>query len=177
MDKVRTGYIAAEHLITLGHQRIAYASSMSHYLAGRDHLRGFKMALKDNDVEFRPSLMIDVPSKNCAAPVQEAVVEKLSRDPRAFTAIATPYFSMAYGIVRAANQLGIRIPDDLALVGGEASGNPDYEYLTYTRSPRALVGSEAMKMLLRDEDDECMQRHKLIKPELVLGTTCGAMGG
>ncbi len=148
---------------------------MSYDLAGRDHLRGFKMALKDNDIEFRQDLIIDVSARNCAAPVQDAVVAKLSQDPKAFTAIATPYFSMSYGIIKAANQLGIRIPEDLALVGGEAGGNPDYEYLTYTHSPRALVGSESMKMLLRDEDDECMQRHKLIKPELVVGSSCGAM--
>jgi GntR family transcriptional regulator, arabinose operon transcriptional repressor len=174
VDKVRTGYIAAEHLIMLGHRRIAYASSMSYDLAGRDHLRGFKMALRDNDVDFREDLVFDISPVKCAAPMQAAVTEKMSRDPKAFTAFATPYFSMAYGVIKAANQLGIRIPDDLALVGGEAQENPDYSYLTYTRSPRAQLGSESVKMLLRDEDDEAMQRHKLIKPELIIGTTCGA---
>ncbi len=164
-DKVRTGYIAAEHLVRLGHQRIAYATSASFDLAGRDHLRGFKMALKDNDIEFREDLVFDIPTNNSAVPTRDAVVEKLTQNPRAFTAIAAPYFSMAYGIIKAVSQLGMRIPDDIALVGGEADENPDYAYLTYTRSPRTLVGTESMKMLLRSEDDESMQRYKLVKPE------------
>jgi len=175
IDKVRTGYIATEHLIGLGHTRIAYASTEGFDLAGRDHVRGYRMALKDNDIECNEDLVFDISPIKVAAPMQQAIVEKLTRNPKAFTAIATPYFSMAYGIIKAANQLGIRIPDDLALVGAEAYENPDYSYLTYTRSPTGLVGAESMRMLMRSEDDEPMQRHKLIRPELVLGTTCGAI--
>ena len=52
--------------------------------------------------------------------MHDAIVEKLTENPRAFTAIATPWFSFTYGAINAFNDLEVRVPEDIALVGGSS---------------------------------------------------------
>ena len=51
-NKVRMGYVATEHLIMLGHERICFGCSASYDTPGRDCLRGYEMALRDYGIEL-----------------------------------------------------------------------------------------------------------------------------
>jgi len=175
MNKVRIGYMATEHLIMLGHERICYICSASYDTAGRDCLVGYKRALKDYDIEFDADLIIDIPPMYCAVPTRDAIIEKLTANPRAFTAVATPWFSGTYGIMGALQALKLRAPDDIAVVGGDMYENPDMCYVTHTLQDPLKMGEEAFKLLVREDDgDEPMKLHQLLKPSLVIGETCGA---
>jgi len=175
MNKVRIGYMATEHLIMLGHERICYICSASYETAGRDCLVGYKRALKDYDIEFDADLIIDIPPMYCAVPTRDAIIEKLTANPRAFTAVATPWFSGTYGIMGALQALRLRAPDDIAVVGGDMYENPDMCYVTHTLQDPVKMGEEAFKLLVREDDgDEPMKLHQLLKPSLVIGETCGA---
>ena len=175
MNKVRIGYMATEHLIMLGHERICYICSASYETAGRDCLVGYKRALKDYDIEFDADLIIDIPPMYCAVPTRDAIIEKLTANPRAFTAVATPWFSGTYGIMGALQALRLRAPDDIAVVGGDMYENPDMCYVTHTLQDPLKMGEEAFKLLVREDDgDEPMKLHQLLKPSLVIGETCGA---
>jgi len=175
MNKVRIGYMATEHLIMLGHERICYICSASYETAGRDCLVGYKRALKDYDIEFDADLIIDIPPMYCAVPTRDAIIEKLTANPRAFTAVATPWFSGTYGIMGALQALKLRAPDDIAVVGGDMYENPDMCYVTHTLQDPLKMGEEAFKLLVREDDgDEPMKLHQLLKPSLVIGETCGA---
>ncbi len=174
-NKVRMGYMATEHLVMLGHERICFACPGSYDTSGRDSLRGYKMALRDYDIEFDEKLTIDIPVFNSAIPVHDAVVEKLTNNRKAFTALAAPWFSFTYGAIKALDDLGLRVPDDIALVGGDVDENPSLSYVTHVAQPWEKIGSEAFSLLMRDDpNDESMKRNTLLQPRLVIGTTCGA---
>ncbi len=174
-NKVRMGYMATEHLIMLGHERICFACTASYDISGRDCLRGYKMALKDHGIDFNEELLIDIPIGNSAVPVHDAIVGKLTDNPRAFTGLVTPWLSFTYGAVKALNDLGVRVPDEIALVGGGADESALLSHITYVAQPWAEIGREAFSLLMRDDkDDESMSRNTLLQPRLVIGTTCGA---
>lgn len=177
-DKVHLGYIAAEHLIMLGHKRIFYATTGRFDNAGSDTLRGYQMALQDYDIEFNEKLVFETPIRNSTEPVREAVKKLLMSDPQAFTAIASPCFSMTYGITQALKEMGRRVPDDIALIGGDVINNPELSYVTHTLQPFEKIGQSAARLLLNRLDDktetQSYKQHILLEPELIMGETCGS---
>jgi len=173
-DKVRMGYLPTEHLIMLGHRRICYLTTGRYDTVGPDTLVGYRRALSDYGLEYDQRLMVEIPIKNSAVPAHDAVVELLRKDSRAFTAMVSPTFSMAYGGLRALHELGRRVPEDVAVIGADMYNNPDYLYVTHTVQPFEQMGREGVKLLLRDRDDGELKQHVLLPPRLVIGATCGA---
>ncbi len=175
-DRVHMGYIATEHLIMLGHRRICYVSTGRHDPSGQGNLMGYRRALEDYEIEFDESLVIEIPIEFSAGPAHDIFKEKLEKDPRAFTAVASAQFSMTHGILRALSEMGKRVPEDIAVVGSDVLNNPDYSYVTHVSQPFHEMGLEAVKLLLRDPDDGTLKRHVQLKSKLVIGETCGAKG-
>jgi DNA-binding LacI/PurR family transcriptional regulator len=171
-DDVQIGYLGTEHLIMLGHKRICFACTGGNDVPGNNHLRGYRTALADYGIEYRPELVITHPINQCAEPTQRSVEVLLRENPRAFTAIATSQFSMTYGILKALSNLGLKCPDDIALVGANVYQNPELSFVTHTLQQDHRMGVEAMKVLVA-EGGRGRKRHVLLEPELVIGTTCG----
>ncbi len=171
-DNVQIGYMGTEHLIMLGHKRICFACTGANDVPGTDHLRGYRMALADYGIEFQPDLLITHPIAQCTEPTQRSVEVMLKENPRAFTAIAASQFSMTYGILKALSNLGLKCPEDIALVGANMYQNPELSYVTHTLQQDHRMGIEAMKVLV-EEGGRGRKRHVLLEPELVIGTTCG----
>ncbi len=172
VDKVRVGYIAAEHLIMLGHRRICYVSTNTFDTSGNDSYRGYREALEDYGVKFDPRVEINLPVESAAKPTQEAVYKLLKENPTLCTAIATPQFAMAYGIHKALQELGLTAGKDIALVGNNMMDNPEYASSTYTFQPFQEVGKAAVKLLFQEENDPGRyQKHVLVQPRLVIGST------
>ncbi len=172
-DDVRIGYIATEHLIMLGHRRIAYVSTGGYDLTGNNHLKGYRMALADYGISSDQSLIVCHPIHWSAEPAQRSVEEILTANPQAFTAVASPQFSMTFGILNALKKLNLKCPQDIAVVGGNMYQNPELNYVTHTLQQDQRMGEEAVKLLVEDKD-RGLKRHVLLKPELIIGTTCGA---
>ncbi len=173
-DKVRIGYLAAEHLIMLGHQKICYLSTGRYDVSGRGNLAGYRRALEDYGLTYDENLVIEIPIQNSAGPAYEAVMGLFNKNPRACSAVATSQFSMTHGILKALQKLGKRVPEDIALVGSEVVHNPDYSHVTHTAQPFCRMGQEAVKLLLQEKEEDACKRHVLLTPRLVIGTTCGA---
>ncbi|MFA5205758.1 MAG: GntR family transcriptional regulator [Lentisphaeria bacterium] len=176
-DKVQVGYRATEHLIMLGHQKICYLTTGHYDVTGQNCLKGYRMALKDYGRKEDPDLTIEIPIQNCAGPAHDAVKRLLTANANACTAIATDQFSMTYGILKALDELGVRVPDDIAVVGHDVYQNPLLAHVTHTLEPVQELGRAAVKLLLEGGGKDSMKRHVLLPPKLVIGTTCGAKSG
>ena len=168
-DRQRIGYLATEHLIMLGHRNIAYATSGRYDTAGTACLAGYRQALDDYGIEFRPGLVIERPLAFSARPVKEAVTEILKANPRAFTAIATEHFSMSYGIVKALEELGLKADRDIGVVGAELYQNESLLYLTHTTQNFDEMGRQAVRLLFDPADANSMQKHIMLPPRLIIG--------
>jgi LacI family transcriptional regulator len=107
-------YEATQHLIKLGHRRIAHLHGPQTYQCSHDRYQGYRDALADAGIPADAALVFqgdfESPSGNICA-------QQIFSLPDAPTAIFAGNDLMAYGVLEAAEQRGIRIPEDVALVG------------------------------------------------------------
>ncbi len=108
------GRAATRHLVELGHQRIAMISGPDHVLCCRPRLDGYRAALEAADLQVDPNLVmragLDREDGHAAA---RALLGRSDRP----TAIFTANDLQALGVYQAARELGLRIPEDLSVVG------------------------------------------------------------
>ena len=140
-------YEATRHLISLGHRRIAHIQGPLKYRVSHERYEGYCQALREASIPIDPALVIQgdfMPAggRDCACALFEL--------PERPTAIFAASDYMAYGVMAAAEEYGLRIPDDLALVGFDdlpASAHMQ-PALTTVRQPFFEMGQRGIALLL-----------------------------
>jgi GntR family transcriptional regulator of arabinose operon len=172
VDKVKMGYMATEHLIMLGHRKIAFFSTHTFDTAGNDAFRGYCQALEYYGVDFNEKLVFDYPVQECAKPAYAASCALLKENPKACSAIATPQFSMTYGIYKTLKELGLE--RQIELVGTDAAQNPLLAHITHIAQPTYEMGEAGLRLMLGiDSETNPLKRHILLSPKLVMGSKVG----
>jgi LacI family transcriptional regulator len=138
---------AVRHLISLGHRRIAHISGPEPYLCSHDRLEGYRAALQEVQLPLDPDLEL---TADFTKPGGYAGALRLFALPRPPTAIFTANDDTAYGVLIAARQSRLRVPDDVAVVGFDDAGPSAHTHppLTTVRQSFFDVGREAAKTLL-----------------------------
>ncbi|NUP49269.1 MAG: LacI family DNA-binding transcriptional regulator [Catenulispora sp.] len=143
----RGGQMAVRHLIGLGHRRIAVITSQTDDSPGRARLAGFHSAMQAADLAVDPALVVGAAltregGHGAAAGLLAAAVRP--------SAIFTSSDLQAMGVYRAAREAGLRIPEDLSVVGFDdlpvgAWVDPP---LTTVHRPLAEMAAAAAEMAL-----------------------------
>jgi LacI family transcriptional regulator len=106
--------MATRHLLTHGHREIAFISGPPIHPDALERLRGYKAALSDAGLPFNPALLI-------AGTYQEAsgvaAVDHLLDARIPFSALFAANDQMAFGAALALHRRGLRVPDDISIVG------------------------------------------------------------
>lgn len=110
----RSGYLAAEHLASIGHTRIAYLAIPEASYSGRERLRGVREAMAQAGLTIPSSSIITV--QPTADDGEEAMMELLKSDTPP-TAVIARHDIVAIGVMRAIAHAGLSIPGDISLVG------------------------------------------------------------
>lgn len=141
------GLAATRHLIELGHRRIAVISGPSTVLCSRARVDGYRSALDDAGIPFDPELVRWGTFHTDAG--HELALELLSR-PDPPTAIFAGSDYQALGVIRAAAERGLRVPQDLSIVGYDDLPLAEWinPSLTTVRQPLAEMASHATHMLI-----------------------------
>ncbi len=108
------GYLATRHLLELGHREILHLTGHLHNQAGRDRLAGYRRALEAYGVPFRPELVLDGEFSVLSA---YRVLRRAWEGGLRGTAIFAASDEMAVGARAALEDLGLRVPQDVSLVG------------------------------------------------------------
>ena len=176
-DDVMAGMLGAEHLITLGHRRIGYLCGVRTSNAA-DRFLGYQQALKKHKLPFDASLV-----RLSGFPYEETgyeVVANWIREgsmPPAVLAFSDP---AAIGAMRAAADAGLRVPDDLAIVG---CGRIHYLDLlrmpltTVAWPPTGIGGAAAdrlIEMMNGKRGETTISGETIFTPALVVRGSCGA---
>jgi LacI family transcriptional regulator len=174
VDHAAGGAIAVDHLVGLGHRRIAlaeYRECSWVSTASSAHQNGYRAALDAAGLSRRADYerFTDCSSEAGAAVLGEWL--GLSEPP---TAVVAGNDRQALAIVDAARQSGYRVPEDLAVVGYGDIATAHYVGLTTVRVPMREMGRQGVDLMLRAlEEPHTPPIHVRLSPELVVRGTCG----
>jgi len=150
-ENVESAARLTDHLLDLGHRRIAVVRGLAGITSSTERADGFLRAMADRGVDVDPRYVLDGHSRVDAA--EHAVREVLSAPDRP-TAIVSLNNSMTIGTVKATRALGLDIPSDVALVSYD-----DFEWsdlfeprLTAAGQDVGTMGRAAVDMLLERID-------------------------
>jgi LacI family transcriptional regulator len=169
---------AMEHLLGLGHRRVGAISGPPGWVATEDRLAGYHAALTAAGIAPDPDL--EVASDYEFAPGVEAAGVLLDL-PKPPTAIFAFNDAIALGVLRAAHERGVRVPEDLSVVGFD-----DIKYativspaLTTVRQPLAEMGRNGVSLLLRLMERPRHPTHRIELPTrlVVRESTAPPRGG
>jgi LacI family transcriptional regulator len=174
-DNVAGARMAVEHLIRLGHQRIATITGRLDMTAGQDRLEGYRQTLKAHRILVEEDLIVEGDFTENSGMV--AMQQLLSNSP---SAVFIASDMMAIGALQALRQAGCQVPQDVALVGFDdipvaSAMEPS---LTTVRQPIERMGSMAVEVLLSmlegPSEEEALAHRIILPPELVIRASCGS---
>lgn len=167
------GAVAATgHLLGLGHRRIGLIGGREDLQCSSARETGYLAALRRAGIDPEPALMVPGDFSTAAGEAGTRVLLELAERP---TAIFTGNDAQALGAYRAARAAGLRIPEDLSIVGFDDISAAGWVEpgLTTIRQPVVKMAETAMRTLLRhlDGDEELPQRIELGTELVLRGST------
>jgi LacI family transcriptional regulator len=140
------GLAATEHLLGQGHRRIGAISGPTRYLCSRARLDGYRSALDRAGLRHDPRLVREGEFRHEGGFARGAELLALPDPP---TAIFAGSDEQAFGVYEAARQRGLRIPQDLSIIGFDDLRVARWASppLTTVRQPLAEMGRTAAQML------------------------------
>ncbi|GAB1640297.1 LacI family DNA-binding transcriptional regulator [Krasilnikovia sp. MM14-A1259] len=142
------GLSATEHLTSLGHRRIGLVAGPKHMLCSRARLDGYRAALEAAGADVDDALVRTGDFLHASGFAGGLALLDLPRPP---TAIFASSDTMALGVIEAARRRGLRVPDDLSVVGFDDLPESCWASppLTTVRQPLADMGGLAARTTLR----------------------------
>jgi len=174
-DNVAAACTAVSHLIRLGRQRVATICGPVNSTVGLDRLAGYRKALLDHGLTPDESLVAEGDFTEAGGYV--AMQKLLPARPDAVFAASD---GMAIGAIRAAQEAGLNIPDDVAFVGFDDLPLATFSgvQLTTVHQPVIAFGIQAVETLIDlIENGIHPPRHIILDTELVIRQPCGASRG
>lgn len=169
-DHTTAGRLATEHLIRLGHRRIAHLRGSD--VHGAMRYEGYRQVLREHGIPEDPELVL-----NTSWEWEQGlnITLRLLDRPDRPTALVAGADMVALGAIRAARRLGLSVPGDLAVVGiGDERFAPLMEVpLTTVALPKGESGSLAVQTLHHYIENGQAPDH-LLDVHLVVRDSCGA---
>lgn len=178
-DGIYATRMLTNHLINLGHRRIAFLNGPLNISTSRYRAQGFREMLDSHTIPFDPAMIIEttLTRESVAAPLQYLLDLPDEMRP---TAIMTGSSITAVALIGELRSRGLRVPEDMAVVCFEdielaSALDP---FLTVVAHPARTFGNVAAQLLLdrvnQPINQSSPQRITLL-PELIVRRSCGAM--
>jgi DNA-binding LacI/PurR family transcriptional regulator len=172
-DDVRGGYLAARHLIDLGHRRIGFIGDLPDHPLGftssRDRFEGFRNALAEANIPYDSNYHAESVHGQYLA---QMLAEKMLTLPSPPTAIFAASDTQAMGVLTAARHLRIPVPEHLSIIGFDDIQVAEYLGLTTIRQNLYASGKAGVELLLERMIDPKIERRVVEIPnELIIRST------
>lgn len=180
IDSFAAGKEATEYLLSLGHRELLFISGMEQITAVKDRRMGFETACAAAEGVRPHILRPEYPDKGQVSrqmlfeEAYHAMQRYLKENPPPH-AIFSSGDILAYGAVQALRENGLRVPEDVSVVGFD--DEPGYEFgmtfprLTTMRQPLSLIGQLAVKAAIAQIGGE-QPRETVVSTELIDRGTC-----
>ena len=168
IDDVFGGQVAIEHLLKSGHRNIGLISGPQISLSTSGRLKGYQLALQAAGIPINDNWI-----RHCRPVVeggQETARELLKNYPE-ITALFCHNDLVAVGVLQTCAELGLRVPDDIAVIGYDDIRIAELvsPTLTTLRVSGTEIGTKTMQMLLEQIEVEAAEPKEIyIRPELIV---------
>ncbi len=145
-DDVHGGFLATEHLISLGHRRIGMINGPIHISSAKERFQGYREALGRYGLKQEQSLV--TAGAVTMEDGYEVAESLLNKNPRPTAIFAFSDF-VSFGVMKAIREVGLKVPEDISVVGyddnqfASCSETP----LTTIHIPKEELGINAAKVL------------------------------
>lgn len=176
VDNIGGARAATEHLIGLGHTRIAHVRGRTDLVSAEQREQGYREALQAAGLPYDPEL-VRVGGYR-AVETTEAAHELLSLPNRPSAVFAANDLS-AIRVLEVAAEMGIRVPEELSVVGFDnvpeaANCSPA---LTTVSQPMHQIGAEAIRILMELLNGESKEEHLRLPASMVIRASTAAFSG
>jgi DNA-binding LacI/PurR family transcriptional regulator len=163
VDQERGARIAVGHLIELGHRRIGHVAGPADWIDGALRTEGWRAALQEAGLD--DDLLLE---GDWSAESGYAIGRRLAAE-RTATALFVGNDQMALGVLRAFNEAGVRVPDDVSVVGFDDQPESGYftPPLTTVRQDFEELGRRCMDAMLKEIEAGAPVSSTVVIPELV----------
>lgn len=172
-DNASGSFTMVDHLIKLGHSRIAIVNGPMEYIVNIDRYDGYRRALVMNKIPYDPTLEINggLTFQDAKASIKEAI----EKNPD-ITAIYCKDDMKAVATIQGIKEMGLRVPEDIAVVGYN-----DYDIaslsspqLTTMNVPIYKLGKASAQMIVNLIEDQTIEVNPEILPtNIVIRESCG----
>jgi LacI family transcriptional regulator len=159
---------AARHLSALGHKRIAHIHGPKSFRSAHERQAGFEAGLNESGLSLAPAMIAE---GSYTFESGQRAAERLLYASKRPTAIFAGNDEMAMGVYLAARKAGLRIPEDLSIVGFDDTpvATRMWPPMTTVRLPIRDMGQRAAQLLLSADDDEDTEEDEItFVPEIVV---------
>lgn len=177
-DNKLGAYLVISHLCSKGHSRIVHITGSEQISSVRERIAGYRQALEEHNYSFDRQLIFSCDLKlEGGYKCTKAALTQINPRPTAIFAYSD---LLAIGVMKALHELGLLVPDDIALIGYD-----DIEYAQFLEPPLTTVdqfayeiGQKGIEILLEKiewpEDKKWELQHIIVKPELKVRASSGA---
>jgi LacI family transcriptional regulator len=169
-DRAAAAQQAVEHLINLGHQRIAFLAIRD------DRLIGYRRTLQDHNLPYDQDLVFTTDPSHVLSSAYQLTVEILQMQPRP-TAIFAANDESAISSIAALHDHGVKVPQEIAIVSIDNIDLAEMirPSLTTVDVPKRRMASYAMQVLMMQKQFNDRESASIVLPtELIIRESCGA---
>jgi len=161
---------ALKHLYQLGHRKIAFMQGQPFSSDSDTRWAATLHVARDLGLTVRDELTIHLEKDSHSPEISYPGIRRLIRSHHIFTAVLCFNDVSAMGTIRALHEAGLRVPDDVSVLGFDDIQSSQFQVpsLTTIRQPLQKMGSTAARMLLKKLADETTPELIRIDPELII---------
>jgi LacI family transcriptional regulator len=179
LDNEKGSMLAVEHLITLGHKRIAYISGPVQYSSFQNRLEGYLLGLRKHSIDPDQHLIYEGPFdyENILQYTLRLLMADLHERP---TGIIVANDQMAIAVMDAIKRFGLRIPEDMSVIGFDnidISGSPFIGLTTVSQQKKRMAKLSIQHLISIIEGKTAINQSIRItlEPELIIRKTSGSV--
>jgi DNA-binding LacI/PurR family transcriptional regulator len=173
----RAALLALEHLAALGHRRVAILKGQPFSSDSDARWRAIRQAARQLGLSIPREIVRQLQDDSPSPEVGYAVTRALLRERARFTALFAFNDISALGAIRALREAGLRVPDEVSVIGFDDIQSAAYQNpgLTTVRQPLREMGTLAARTVLRrvEDGDATYPKTISVDPELIVRGTTG----
>ena len=162
--------LALEHLVRLGHRQIAFIKGQPYSSDSETRWKAIQEVAPTLGIQIRPALTLQLAIDTFSPLVGYPVVQELLSRTTNFTALFAYNDLSAIGAIRAIREKGLRVPQDISVVGFDDINSAAFQNpsLTTVRQPLAIMGATAVRILIQRLNGGDDPQQVIVEPEFIV---------